>query len=63
MNYFAHTTLNHTYPAYISINDDPDGNVSVIVRSEGKQDGSTIQLTKAQLKDLAVNILVKLKVI
>lgn len=60
MNYFAHTTaLGTNYPAYISINDDLDGNVSVTVRTEGKQDGSHIQLTKAQLHDLAVGILAK----
>jgi hypothetical protein len=38
-NLFAYTTPGSFYPSFLSINREENGNVSVTVRSEAKEDG------------------------
>lgn len=57
----AYTEPGSQYPAYISINDTPAGDVTVAVRSAGNEGRSTatIVLTKEQMRALAEDVLRK----
>ncbi len=43
-NIFAHTETGHDYPAYLSINSEVDGKISVTVRTSGESSASVINL-------------------
>ncbi len=56
----AYTEIDYrNYPGYISINEEPSGDISVVVRSpeHGGLKAGTIMLTRERLNDLAMDML------
>jgi hypothetical protein len=55
-NIFAHTSLDSSLPPYVSLNEQPDGVITLDVRSRGDQYASRIALGYDQLRSLANSI-------
>lgn len=53
----AYTEPGCSYPAYISVNSEPEGKVSVTVRETGLTDTSIIYMTHEQVENLATEII------
>jgi hypothetical protein len=56
-NIFAYTAPTGIYPQYLSVNEDPKGDISVIVRSPattlgGEGHSASVSITRAQATEL-----------
>lgn len=59
-NIFAHTKTDGAYPAYISVNETRDGQISITVRSTRQPDGregscATIHLSRAEFRECLIS--------